>query len=271
MATRAESIQDGRKTRGMLTSWWRRAALLVLYVCGLILAWDVAVRVLNIRPYLIPAPGGVWTEFSQSAAFMVRHTAITVAEALAGFGLAVVVGVGLAVLIVYAPLLRTVVLPTLVAVNATPKVAVAPVMIIWLGLGAPSKVAMAFLLSFFPIVINSARGLNDVPADLLNIFRLLRASGLQTFLKARLPNSLPAMFDGFKIALPIAMIGAIIGEFVAAREGIGYQIMLAYAKLDTELVFAMVITVAVISTLLFQALVWIERYFLAWRPSGPEL
>jgi NitT/TauT family transport system permease protein len=238
-----------------------------VYVALLILAWQALVQGLQIRPYLIPSPLGVGEALVDSGSFMVRHTLITLFEALVGFGLAAVVGVLLAVAIVYAPVLRSFLLPTLVAINATPKVAIAPVLVIWLGLGLESKFAMAFLLSFFPIVINTARGLADVQPELLNYFRLMRASGYQTFLKARLPNSLPSMFDGFKIALPIAVIGAIIGEFVAAREGIGFQILRAYSRLDTELVFGMVIIVAVISTLMFQGLVWLERRVLGWRQT----
>jgi NitT/TauT family transport system permease protein len=273
--TRAEPVPDdfedvepqqGRPAR--LPGVLRKLVGAAIYIAILLLIWHAAVQILEIRPYLIPAPIGVGDALADSGSFMVRHTLITLFEALVGFALAVVVGVLLAVVIVYAPFIRSFLLPTLVAINATPKVAIAPVLVIWLGFGLESKYAMAFLLSFFPIVINTARGLADVPVELLNFFRLMRASGYQTFLKARLPNSLPYMFDGFKIALPIAVIGAIIGEFVAAREGIGFQIMRAYSRLDTELVFGAVITVAVISTLLFELLVWIERRVLAWRPTS---
>jgi len=259
-----EDPGDARKAR--LLGLGRKVGGAAIYVTLLVLVWDVVVRVLHIRPYLIPAPAGVAESFATFGSLIIRHSFITLFEAMVGFGLAVVIGVLLAVVIVYAPFIRAFLLPTLVAVNATPKVAIAPVLVIWLGFGLESKYAMAFLLSFFPIVINTARGLADVPQELINFFRLMRASGYQTFLKARLPNSLPSMFDAFKIALPIAVIGAIIGEFVAAREGIGFQIMRAYSRLDTELVFAMVIAVAVISTLLFQLLVWVERRVLSWRP-----
>jgi NitT/TauT family transport system permease protein len=261
-------VESARVSRsGRWVSAGRKVFWGLVYVALLILGWGLVVAAFEIRPYLIPAPVGVGQALAESGGFIVRHTLITLFEALVGFGLAAVVGVLLAVVIVYAPIIRSFLLPTLVAVNATPKVAIAPVLVIWLGLGLESKYAMAFLLSFFPIVINTARGLADVPPELLNYFRLMRASGYQTFMKARLPNSLPSMFDGFKIALPIAVIGAIIGEFVAAREGIGFQILRAYSRLDTELVFGMVIIVAVISTILFQLLIWIERRVLSWRPT----
>jgi NitT/TauT family transport system permease protein len=263
-----EEVEPDESWPARLLGALRKLVGATVYIAILILIWHAAVQVFQIRPYLIPAPLGVGEALADSSSFMVRHTLITLFEALVGFGLAAAVGILLAVVIVYAPVVRSFLLPTLVAINATPKVAIAPVLVIWLGFGLESKYAMAFLLSFFPIVINTARGLADVPPELLNFFRLMRASGYQTFVKARLPNSLPLMFDGFKIALPIAVIGAIIGEFVAAREGIGFQIMRAYSKLNTELVFGMVITVAVISTLLFQLLVWFERRVLAWRPTS---
>lgn len=246
----------------------RRLLAAGLYVAALVLVWQMIIQVFGLRSYLLPSPGGVQRAAYDNAALLATSAWVTTVEALAGFALAVVIGVGLAIMIVYSKPLRSFVLPSLVAVNATPKVAVAPILIIWLGLGMQSKIAMAFLLSFFPIVINSARGMAEVQSDLIDYFRLLRASPFQTFLKARLPNSLPAMFDGFKIALPIAMIGAVIGEFIASQEGIGRQIIVAYSGFRTELVFAAVMTIAVISTILFELLVLAERVLLRWRPKA---
>jgi NitT/TauT family transport system permease protein len=239
----------------------------VVYVVGLILVWELATVALNINSLLLPPPSAIAAEGVRFAELIFTSSMITLGEAVAGFIIAVVVGVGLAVVVVYSPALRGIVLSSIVAVNATPKVAVAPVLVIWLGLGLESKIAMAFLLSFFPIVINAIRGLADVPHDLMNLYRLMRASPLQVFLKVRLPNAMPALFDGMKIALPISMIGAVAGEFVAARQGIGYQIVIAYSNFNSELVFASVIVIAVLATLLFQVLVRVEDRVLHWRPS----
>ncbi len=173
-----------------------------------------------------------------------------------------------AVLIVYSPYVRSVLMPTMVGFNAMPKVVLAPLLVIWLGLGFESKVAMAFLLSFFPVVVNTTTGMADVEPELLHLLWLLRATELQTFLYVRLPNSLPAMFDGFKIALPISLIGAIVGAFVGSRQGLGYIVLLAGANLNTELVFAAVIVIAVLSIALFELLVVFERMLLKWRPSA---
>lgn len=245
---------------------WATAQRL-LFVVGIILLWELFVSLMDIRSYLLPAPSAVWGELVHNPSYLAEHAYVTINETLLGFALAVVAGVLMAVVIVYSPYMRSVLLPGLVAFNAIPKVAIAPMLIIWLGLGMESKIAMAFLLSFFPIVINTATGMADVEPELLNLFRLMRASSFQTFLKVRLPNSLPAMFDGFKIALPIAIIGAVIGEFVGSQKGMGYVIVLAGANLNTELIFAAVIVIAVMSVILFEALVMVEKLLLKWRPS----
>jgi NitT/TauT family transport system permease protein len=126
---------------------------------------------------------------------------------------------------------------------------------------------MAFLIAFFPIVVNSTTGMADVEPELLNLLRLMRASERQTFQKVRLPHALPAIFDGFRIALPLAIIGALVGEFVAASEGLGYLIIVAGIQLNTELVFGCVLVIAVLSLLLYGVLAFVEGRTLRWRPA----
>jgi NitT/TauT family transport system permease protein len=198
---------------------------------------------------------------------LLTSSLITLVEAALGFVIAALVGIGLALVITYSSSAGAIIMNTLVGVNATPKVAVAPILIIWLGLGIESKVALAFLLSFFPIVVNAARGFADVPVDLMNLYRLMHATPWQIFRKVRMPSAMPAIFDGFKIALPIAMVGAVAGEFVASRQGLGYQIVLAFSNFNSALVFAAVIVIAVEATILFQVLIAIEDRVLFWKPS----
>ncbi|HEX6148076.1 MAG TPA: ABC transporter permease, partial [Acidimicrobiia bacterium] len=166
------------------------------------------------------------------------------------------------------PLLRGVVMPYLVAFNAVPKVAFAPLLIIWLGLGVQSKIALSFMIAFFPIVVNTATGMYEIEPNLINLARLMKAKKRQQFIKIRIPHSLPAMFDGFKIALPIAIIGAIVAEFVASREGLGHLIVAAGVQLNTELVFAAILVIAVGSMVLYALLAWVETRVLRWRPSA---
>jgi NitT/TauT family transport system permease protein len=244
----------------------RRVAAPIVYVAALIAIWYVGVKVADIPVFLVPGPEVVAASFVRSARFLAEASVVTLWEAGLGFVIAVVAGTLLAALMVYSRTLRAAVLPLLSLLNALPKVALAPVLVIWLGLDIPSKIALAVLISFFPIVINTYSGLSNVDLDELRLFRLLRASELQTFRKLRLPNALPALFDGMKVALPLAVIGAIVGEFVAAEAGIGYEIETAASQFDSGLMFASVLTIAVLTTLLFQALLVLERRVLRWRP-----
>jgi NitT/TauT family transport system permease protein len=199
---------------------------------------------------------------------LLENTWITLFESMAGFAMATVVGIALAILLVYVPLLRGVVMPYLVAFNVVPKVAFAPLLIIWLGLGIESKIALSFMIAFFPIVVNTATGLYEIEPNLINLTRLMKAKKRQQFLKIRIPHSLPAMFDGFKIALPLAIIGAIVAEFVASREGLGYLIVAAGVQTNTVLVFAAIFMIVVFSLILFAVLTRVEQGVLRWRPSA---
>jgi NitT/TauT family transport system permease protein len=265
MATRAAALPGPSRLPGFAR--WRGWAGKVLYVVILIAAWKLLVTGLRINPLLFPPPDKVFEEWLEFSNLILYSCAITLVAAVFGFVIATLVGIGLAVAVVYSPPLRAVILSSVVAINATPKVAVTPILVIWLGIGLESKIALAFLLSFFPVLINAVRGLSDIPNDLLNLYRLMQASPLQVFRKVRLPSALPGIFDGLKIALPISMIGAVAAEFVAARQGIGYQIVIAYANFNSEFVFAAVITIAILATLIFQALIIVEDRILFWRPS----
>jgi NitT/TauT family transport system permease protein len=184
-----------------------------------VLVWELLVAGLSIRPYLLPAPTEILAAGTDDIDVLIRHGSITLYETLLGFGLAAVVGIALATAMFYSERLSFVLLPTLAAANAAPKIAFAPILIIWLGLGFESKIVMSFLLSFFPIVINTSRGLAGVPQELVDLFKLLQASRAQAFRKVRIPFAYPAMFDGFKIALPLALIGSIVMEFFGGTAG----------------------------------------------------
>jgi len=231
-------------------------------------AWEALVRVFEIRSYLLPSPSAVALETIDSFPVLLENTWITLFESMAGFAMATVVGIALAILLVYVPLLRGVVMPYLVAFNVVPKVAFAPLLIIWLGLGIESKIALSFMIAFFPIVVNTATGLYEIEPNLINLTRLMKAKKRQQFLKIRIPHSLPAMFDGFKIALPLAIIGAIVAEFVASREGLGYLIVAAGVQTNTVLVFAAIFMIVAFSLILFALLSRLEQRVLRWRPSA---
>jgi NitT/TauT family transport system permease protein len=267
------ATEDGRRFGRASLSRWRSSSRIwrvlapVAYVAALITIWFAAVRLIDIPVYLVPGPEVVATSFVDGAPFLAQAAVVTLWEAGLGFVIAVVAGTLLAGLMVYSSSIRSAVLPLLSLLNALPKVALAPVLVIWLGLEIPSKVALAVLISFFPIVINTYSGLSNVDVDELKLFKLLQASELETFRKLRLPNALPALFDGMKVALPLAVIGAIVGEFVAAQAGIGYEIETAASQFDSGLMFASVLTIAILTTILFQGLLIVERRVLRWRPT----
>jgi NitT/TauT family transport system permease protein len=248
----------------------RRTGEIVVYIIALILLWAAVVKLFHVSPLVLPSPEGVVQAGIANFPLLLVSTAITLGEALAGFAAATIAGVLIAVAIVSSRLASRLLLPTLVAVNSAPKVVVAPILVIWLGLGLWSKVGMAFLLCFFPIVINAAQGMREVDPELIDLYRLMQAGNWTTLRRVRFPNSIPYILSGLKIALPLAIIGAVIGEFVAARAGIGYQVMLAYSNSATELVFAAVLLVTIASVLAFQLLVWAESLMLARYPVSIE-
>lgn len=259
-----------RLTRGGTSSVLARTLMWVFFIALSILVWQAIVTIGNFKAYLLPGPLAVWREGAKFPGLILSSTWVTVQESLLGFALAVVVGMVGAIVVILVPPIKQVVVPAVVGLNTLPKVALAPIIVVLLGLGTTSKVAMAFLISFFPVLINEIGGLEDVESSLLEYLSLLKATKLQTLLRARLPSSLPALIDGMKIALSLSVVGALVGEFIAADQGLGYQITIAYSSLNTPLVFALVIVVSVAAALLYGVLVVFEK-ILFWRfPSRRE-
>jgi len=248
----------------------RKIRFYIIYIVTVLVLWEGIVRLLGLRPFLLPGPLLVAESGWQFAGLLLTSTWVTLYESIVGFAVGAVVGILLAVGISYSRMIDSIAMTALVGINAAPKVAVAPIFIIWLGTGESSKIALSFLISFFPITVNAVRGFSSAPNELLNLYRLMQATPFQVFRKVRLPNALPAIFDGFKIALPIAMVGAVSAEFLAAQEGIGYRIRLAIANFNAPFVWAGVILIAVEAILLFQILITVERRVLFWLPAREQ-
>src|SRR5262249_16595024 len=210
---------------------------IVAFLVVVILLWEIGVQVLRANAMILPDPANVLGAFTKFWRLILGETLYTMIEALLGFALAVVVGLLIALGVTYWAPFRRIVVPVIAALNSTPSVVVAPILVIWLGIELQSQAALAFPISFFPILINAARGRSGVEPELVDFYRLLRAREWRIFRSLRLPSSLPALFDGMKLALPIAIIGAIIAEFVASKRGIGYQILVAYSHFNTGFVF----------------------------------
>jgi len=203
-------------------------------------------------------------ELHGSAALLWSHTLVTLEEVLLGFALALGVGIVLAVGIAYSRLLERSIYPFVIASQTIPIIAIAPLLLIWIGYGLSPKVIVAALIAFFPIVVNMVDGLRSVDADMVSMMRTLGASRWQIFTKLQVPTSLPFLFSGTKIAVAVSVIGAIIGEWVGARAGLGYLMMLSAPYFLTARVFAAIFILSVMGVSLFAVVALLERAMLPW-------
>lgn len=230
-----------------------------------VLMWEVLVRLLHVRPIMLPPPSIVFLELWAERGWYLDHAWYTLLTTLAGFVLAVVVGVAIAVLLVSSRWFESAVYPLIIAMNSVPKVAIAPLFVIWLGTGAEPKISIAFLIAVFAIIVDTVHGLRSVPDDVLDLGRVLKGSSLDFFFKVRLPSALPSILTGMKVAISLALIGAIVGEFVASQRGLGYVILSAQGTFDTPRVFAAIVVLVIMGIALFGLLAWLERAATPWR------
>jgi NitT/TauT family transport system permease protein len=253
-----------------VADFWRRtervrSVFLVLIV--LTVLWEIAVRVFAVRTFILPAPSLVLKELMEAPAYFAKHSMFTLGTTALGFFIALVLGVGAAVGIVYSKFLDRVLSAVLVSLNAVPKVALAPLFVIWMGTGAEPKIAIAIMIAIFPIVIDTVLGLKSVDPEMLNLAKSCRASPLKTLFKIRFPNALPSIFAGMKVAISFALVGAIVGEFVAGDKGLGYVILLAQGNFDTPRVFVALALLGVLGTILFYLVDIAESLLLPWHVS----
>lgn len=232
-----------------------------------LLAWHGAVAALALPPYLVPAPALVAERLATDAQLLLRHGAVTTFEAVGGFLLSVVVGVPLGMALVWSRVLEKSLMPLLVVSQSFPKVAVAPLIIIWFGLGVAPKLLIGFLVAFFPVVIGTIAGMRSVETDVLDLARSMQATPLKAFLKIRLPFALPQIFSGMKVAVAFSTVGAVVGEWVGAESGLGYLLLWANANLDTPLLFAILVCLMAIGLVLYYGVALAERLALPWHVS----
>jgi NitT/TauT family transport system permease protein len=254
-----------------LPAWGARLAPYlypVVTVIGLVIAWEMFTRVAKISRLLLPAPSDIAATLATSLPLLAHMSVITASEFLLGFGLSVVVGIPLGALLVHARPVELAVYPLLVASQTVPKAAIAPIFVVWLGAGLTSKVLIAFTIAFFPIVIDTAVGLRAAPPEVVNVVRSMGASPLQVFRFVRLPNALPNIFGGLKVASTLAVVGAIVGEFVSAEKGLGYLVLVANGELNTTLVFASVVTLSILGVVFYFLLELLERFVIRWHVSA---
>lgn len=250
---------------------WKNAAERILFFVGLIALWEVLVRVVRVPAFILPPPIDLYRSFVGKIAILGDHSVITFVEAVGGFLLSLVLGVGFAISVVYSRHLQNTLYPLIVILYAMPKSAFAPLMVIWIGYGLLSKIAIAFLVAFFPIVVNAVVGLKEVEPELLDLARVNRASEMDIFRKIRLPNSIPYLFAGIKVALVLSVTGAIVAEFVAANQGLGYLILQANYSLDTAFALVVLLILALISLGLFMAVDVLQKKMAPWSAEVRQI
>ncbi|MFZ5644237.1 MAG: ABC transporter permease [Bacillota bacterium] len=238
--------------------------MIILSLAAVVIIWELLVYLFRIPQWILPPPNAILTEMFRSAGYLCQHSLVTLGEVLIGFGLALTVGMFLGSIIAFFPLLEKTLYKLLVISQSIPKIAIAPMLVIWLGLGLLSKVAMAFFMCFFPVVVSTVSGLQSTSRELLELADVMGANWYQSFLKIRFPAALPYLFSGLKISASMAVIGAVISEFVNADKGLGYSLLMTTSQLNGPLTFSAVAMLALFGIGLFSLVTLAERLICPW-------
>src|SRR5205823_10493136 len=216
----------------------------------LIVLWQLAIWIFRIPPYLIPAPLDVVKQLVLEWPKLWRESLFTTYATLGGFALSILFGIPMALLIAYSRTVESFVYPLLVFSQSVPKIAIAPLFVVWFGFGIIPKVIAAFMLGFFPVVVSTVVGFKSVHPEMFDLARSMKASWLATFARISLPQALPSIFAGLKVSVTLAVVGAVVGEFVGSNSGIGYLLQIANGNFDLPLMFAALTVLSAIGVLL---------------------
>ncbi len=256
---------------GAIAGWLRkRLAALVIFLVFFAL-WESAVTVFGIKEYLLPPPSKVWTEFLRRYDTVMASAWVTTQEIVVGYLVAVVVSIPLALSVAYSRFMENAVYPIIVFLQIIPKIAIAPLFIIWFGFGFGPKVLIVFLLSFFPIVVASIAGFKSTDPDIMDFARTTGAGGWKLFAKIRLPQALPQIFTGLKVGAALSATAAVVAEFVASDKGLGYLLLQYNGNLDTPMVFATIVLLSLIGLAVYYAVELIERLTIPWHVSQQQV
>jgi len=234
-------------------------------ILAFLLAWQIFVVLWKMPPYLLPSPIAIADTFVRELPDLLRHGWVTVYEMLAGYALAVGIAVPLAIAITSSRPFNEFVMPTMLFFQIVPKVAIAPLFLVWFGVGATPKILVAFLISFFPIVIDAAVGLRSMSTEMDDLARSMGATRLQVFTRFRLPTSLPYLFSGLKVAATLAIAGTVVGEFVGADKGLGYLLLVTNSNMQTSLMFATIVALTIIGLVFYYSVELIEALLIPWH------
>lgn len=243
------------------------AARPVWLLLVLLVLWDLLVRIFKIPPYLIPPPMAVIKQLGADWSMLLQQSLPTLYATLGGFVASALIGVPIAMWIAYSRTVESFVYPLLVFSQSIPKVAVAPLFVVWFGFGIVPKVIAAFLLGFFPVVVSTVQGFKSVEPDVIEVARSMGAGPLKIFLKFRLPQALPAIFSGLKVSVTLAVVGAVVGEFVGSNSGLGFVLQRATGTFDLPLMFAALVVLSMMGVILFLIVELVERWLMPWHAS----
>ena len=238
----------------------QRVVLPLAFAVATLVLWEIVVRAFDIREVLLPTPSAIARRLVETFPLLMEHAWPTVWESVAGFAIASLLGVALAALLSASGLMRSMLYPNVVLFQLIPKIALAPLFIVWLGIGFQSRLTFSVFISFFPVVIAALAGLDHVDQSLLRLCRALTASSWQVFVSVRLPHALPYVFSGMKIATTFAIIGVIVGEFITSQAGLGYLILFASSQADTSLILAAITVLCFFGLAFYGIVALLERW-----------
>ena len=254
-----------------VTASWRLRRIVLPYATmtavALLALWQLATFLFHVPSYLLPSPLDILASMVADWRLLVHHTWVTVFEIVAGFAISVLTGVPIAICVTYSKLFDRAIYPLIVGSQTIPKVAIAPILLAWFGFGVAPKMIIVVTVAFFPIVINTVVGLRSAPPQMIHLARSMGASGWQIFWRFRLPQALPSIFAGMKMATILSVIGATVAEFVGADSGTGYLIMIAGNNFEIARQFSAVTVLSLIGMLFFWLVERVERLCLPWHVS----
>lgn len=256
----------------MARAWFKKRGGLIAVFLLLFVIWEYAVWLFGVKAYLLPPPSTVWSELLKRWDIVAQGAWVTTQEIIGGYLLAILVSVPLALAVAKSRFVEESVYPVVVFLQIIPKIAIAPLFIIWLGFGFTPKLLIVFLLCFFPIVVSSVAGFKSTDPEIRDFARTTGASGAKLFFKIQLPQALPDIFTGLKVGAALAATAAVVAEFVAADRGLGYLLLQYNGQFETPMVFAIIIVLSLIGLTVYYMVELIERLVIPWhvsqRPAG---
>ena len=243
---------------------WAPWILLII----IILVWQILCSALDVSEFIFPSPWRIWTQFMEFKGIIAAHAWRTYWVTMTGFGIAIVVGVLLGFVIGSSRLAYAAVYPLMTGFNALPKAAFVPILVVWFGIGVGPAILTAFLISFFPIMVNIATGLATLEPELEDVLRVLGAKRWDVLVKVGLPRSMPYFYGSLKVAITLAFVGTTVSEMTAANEGIGYLLISAGSAMQMGLAFAGLVVVGAMAMVMYELFSVIERHTTAWAHRG---